>query len=444
MPSPKSASKSGPHHARFLRSHKVLRATGMVVTAALVLVGSAAVATYVDFQNSLDVSDVSNLVDDVPAAPRDPDDPFAGQALNILVMGTDYRDAANAAIAGEEDGMRSDTTFVVHVSGDRTRIEIVSIPRDSLVNIPACNLSDGTTTKPRKNAMFNEAFSIGSGGGDDMVGAAACTITTVQSLTGLQITDHVVVKMNGVVDVVNALDGVRMCLPEPVKGGKDSPELNLPAGDQKLNGDQAIAFVRARKGTGMGLELGSDLARIPRQQAFIDSMLREVLSKNIITNAPQLYAMIKAVLSSVSASPSLAGLDSLAGLAFSLKDINTNEIVFTELPIAEAPTDKQRVVWTKDAQAIWDRMAADEPPPGHETPAPPTDPRDDAAAGGGATGEAGAPAGDAGAGAGGDAGAPTGDAGTPATPPDAGAGAGTETVPEPPKTPDPRLPGVCP
>ncbi|MFD6093237.1 LCP family protein [Oerskovia sp. NPDC060338] len=371
MPSPKSASKSGPHHARSQRSHKALRVVGMVATGCLAFAGTAAAAMYVDFQSSVVVSDVSNLVEGAsPEPPRDPDDPFAGKALNILVMGTDYRDAENAAIAGEEEGMRSDTTFVVHVSGDRTRMEVVSIPRDSLVDIPSCNLSDGSTSKPRKATMFNEAFQIGAGQDDDLVGAAACTITTVQSLTGLTITDHVVLKMNGVVGVVNAIGGVTMCLPEPMKESPRYGTLDLPAGQTTLNGDQAISFLRARHGTGMGLEMGSDLSRIPRQQAFIDSMLREVLSKNLITNAPELYGMIKAVLSSVSASPSLAGLDSLAGLAFSLKDIDTNEIVFTELPVIDAPTNKNRVVWTMDAQAIWDRMAADEPPPGHETPAP--------------------------------------------------------------------------
>ncbi|RXR26427.1 LytR family transcriptional regulator [Oerskovia turbata] len=400
----------------------------MLTTAAFVFVGSAAVATYVDFQSALDVSDVSDLVVGAsPEPPRDPDDPFAGQALNILVMGTDYRDAENAAIAGEEEGMRSDTTFVVHVSGDRTRMEVVSIPRDSLVTIPSCNLTDGSTTKARKNAMFNEAFQIGAGNDDDMIGAAACTISTVQSLTGLTITDHVVLKMNGVVGVVDAIGGVTMCLPEPMKESPRYGTLDLPAGRTTLDGNQSISFLRARHGTGMGLEMGSDLSRIPRQQAFIDSMLREVLSKNLITNAPQLYSMIKAVLSSVSASPNLAGLDSLAGLAFSLKDIDTNEIVFTELPVVEAPTDKNRVVWTKDAQAIWDRMAADTPPPGHETPAP-TDPRDDATV---------PDVPDAGAGT--DTGTDPGAGG------DTGAGTTGGDAPVAPAEPaqDPRLPGVC-
>ena len=141
------------------------------------------------------------------------------------------------------------------------------------------------------------------------------------------------------------------------------------------------------------------------------------------------------MLSSVSASPNLAGLDSLAGLAFSLKDIEPSEIVFTELPIAEAPTDKYRVVWTKDAQAIWDRMAADERPPGHEKV--PTDPRDDATVPGTGTGTGTATEGDTGAATGGDSGV--------ATDGDAGAATGeTGTVaPAAPPEDAPRLPGVC-
>ena len=433
MPSPKTASNSGPHHARSQRTHKVLRATGLVTTAVLAFGVVGGAAAYMDWQSAVTVSDVSALVDSPsePEAPRDPDDPYAGKALNILVMGTDYRDEENAELAGAEDGMRSDTTFVVHISGDRSRIEVVSIPRDSLVDIPACNLSDGRTTRKQNDAMFNSAFEIGSGGVDDMVGAAACTITTVQELTGLTITDHVVVKMTGVIGVVDALGGVRMCFPEPVVGGSHSRDLNIAAGEQVLDGRTSISFLRARKGSGMGLEMGSDLARIARQQAFLDSMMRELLSKNIITDTPQLYGLIKAVLSSISASPNLAGLDSLAGLAFSLKDIKPSEIVFTPLPVVEAPNDKNRVVWTKDAQAIWDRMAADEPPPGHETPAPTDTPADTGAVAPEAGAGAAAP--DAGAAAP-DAGAATGGAVPPA---DTGATAPVTPAP-------PLLEGVCP
>ncbi|MCB7136451.1 LCP family protein [Cellulosimicrobium marinum] len=369
----------GPHHARALRSHRVARAIGLVVTGALSFAAVAGAAVYLDLRSKVTVSDVSDLVVGGPTVepPKDPDDPFAGRALNILVMGTDFRDAENAAIAGSEEGMRSDTTFIAHVSGDRTRMEVVSIPRDSLVDLPACKLPDGSMSQPH-NAMFNSAFEIGSGGVDDIDHAAACTITAVQELTGIPITNHVVVKMTGVIGVVDALDGVTMCFPEDVVGGAHSPGLNIEAGERTIDGSTAIDYLRARQGQGMGLEMGSDLARIERQQGFIDAMVRQILAQNIITNSPQLYGVIEAVLSSISADPSIADPAALAGLAFSLRTINPSEVVFTELPVVDSPRDPNRVEWTAEADAIWERIVADEPPPGHEDT---TDPRDDATSG---------------------------------------------------------------
>lgn len=340
----------------------------LLVVAAVTLVGVAAAAVYLDLRDQIGVSDVSGLVD-VPE-PADPDDPFTGRSLNILLLGTDLRGGENTEIAGAGDGgMRSDTTMLVHISGDRSRIEVVSIPRDSLVEIPSCELPDGSESGA-SYGMFNSAFTIGGGAEEDLTYAAACAISAVQSLTDVPVTNHMVVQMDGVVDVVDALGGVRMCLPEPLVQDPAYGRFELPAGEQTLDGRQAIGFLRARHGTGLGLEQGSDLTRIARQQAFVDSLVRQVLDQNVVTNSPQLYRTIRAVLGAISADPSLADPAALAGLAFSIRDIDPADIVFTELPVVAAPTDPNRVVWTEDAAAIWARLAADEPPPGRETPAP--------------------------------------------------------------------------
>jgi LCP family protein required for cell wall assembly len=340
----------------------------LFVVGAVTLAGAAAAAVYLDLKDEIGVSDVSGLVE-VPK-PADPDDPFTGRSLNILLLGTDLRGGENTEIAGAGDGgMRSDTTMLVHVSGDRSRIEVVSIPRDSLVEIPSCELPDGSESGATYG-MFNSAFTIGGGAEEDLTYAAACAISAVQSLTDVPVTNHMVVQMDGVVDVVDALGGVRMCLPEPLVQDPAYGRFELPAGEQTLDGRQAIGFLRARHGTGLGLEQGSDLTRIARQQAFVDSLVRQVLDQNVVTNSPQLYRTIRAVLGAISADPSLADPAALAGLAFSIRDIDPADIVFTELPVVAAPTDPNRVVWTEDATAIWARLAADEPPPGRETPAP--------------------------------------------------------------------------
>lgn len=354
----------------------------LFVVGGLAFVASGGAAAYLDFKHQIGVSDVSGLVQGPTPSPADPDDPFTGRSLNILVLGTDLRGGENTEIAGAGDGgMRSDTTMLVHISGDRKRIEVVSIPRDSLVDIPSCKLPDGTESGATYG-MFNGAFTIGGGAEEDLTYAAACAISAVQTLTGVPVTNHMVVKMDGVVDVVDALGGVRMCLPEPLVQDPDYGRFELPAGEQTLDGRQAIGYLRARHGTGLGLEVGSDLTRIERQQAFVDALVRQVLHQNVVTSSPRLYRTIRATLHAISADPGLADPAALAGLAYSIRNIDPAEIVFTELPVVAAPSDPNRVVWTEDATAIWERMAADEPPPGHETPSPST-----SAGGGGASGE---------------------------------------------------------
>ncbi|GAA1711973.1 LCP family protein [Isoptericola hypogeus] len=360
--------RTPPRHAHALVTHGVIRTTALVATGLVALVGVAAVASFVDLRSQIGVSDVEPLLGDdtdrppAVAAEQDPSDPFAGKALNILVMGTDFRDEANAEIAGAGDEFHSDTTLLVHVSGDRSRIEAVSIPRDSLVDIPSCRLPGGGQTAAQPGAMFNTAFTLGGGADKDVTGAAACTIRTVESLTDVRVTDHVVVEMTGVIGVVDAIGGVTMCLPEPVVGRK--VDLDLDKGKQKLDGYTAINFLRARQGEGMGLEIGSDLKRIERQQAFFDATMREILSQNVITDSPRLYRMVREILGSISTSPDLASPAALAGLAWSVRDLEPGRIVFTSVPVVEAPTDPNRVVWTSEADEIWERIRADEAPPG--------------------------------------------------------------------------------
>ncbi len=383
---------------------------------ALAFVAAGGAAAYLDLKQQIGVSDVSGLVKG-PTPSADPDDPFTGRSLNILIMGTDLRGGENTEIAGAGDGgMRSDTTMLVHISGDRSRIEVVSIPRDSLVDIPSCELPDGGESGATYG-MFNSAFTIGGGAEEDLTYAAACTISAVQTLTDVPVTNHMVVKMDGVVEVVEALGGVRMCLPEPLVQDPAYGRFELPAGEQTLDGRQAIGFLRARHGTGLGLEQGSDLTRIERQQAFVDALVRQVLDQNVVTNSPRLYRTIQAVLRAISADPGLADPAALAGLAFSIRDIDPAQIVFTELPVVAAPSDPNRVVWTEDATAIWERIAADEPPPGTAPPSP------------SATGSAGGASGD-----------PSGQ-GT-----DAGAGEDGGETPSDGASPSPSaslLPGVC-
>lgn len=329
------------------------------MTAAVVSFGATGAATaYVRQENNIQTHDVTQLLGEdrpVRTEPVDPTDPNAGQPLNILLMGSDVRDGQNAAIGGEVEGMRSDTAIVLHISADRQRMDLVSIPRDSHVEIPACERSDGTTSRARET-RFNEAFSIGSESGE-VSDAAACTIRTVESLTGVFIDGWVVVDFAGFVDMVDSLGGIPLCIPNDMKSPKAG--LDITAGNHVLDGTTALAFARARTGTGVGD--GSDTNRLGRQQQLLAATANQVLSKNLLTDFAALYRFLNAATRSLTADPTTGNIPNLAGLAFSLRSIPSGNITFMTVPFGAYAADPNQVVWTDEADSIWANMAADQP-----------------------------------------------------------------------------------
>ena len=244
------------HSRRPALRHPAWRVVALVALAVPLFAASAAGFTYARLNGNIDTADDVDqyLGTQRPTPSASPDplvDGFAGRPLNILVMGIDARDGDNANFAGQFPGQRSDSTFLVHLSADRSRVDIVSVPRDSLVKIPACKLKDGSETAPRPFEMFNAAFDIGSGPDLDLTTAAACTRKTFEQDTGVRTDEHIVIKMDGVRDVINTLGGVPFCLPEAM----DSPKARLKAsaGKHVFTGQQAIGFLRSRTGTGNGL-----------------------------------------------------------------------------------------------------------------------------------------------------------------------------------------------
>ena len=329
------------------------------MTAAVVSFGATGAATaYVRQENNIQTHDVTQLLGEdrpVRTEPVDPTDPNAGQPLNILLMGSDVRDGQNAAIGGEVEGMRSDTAIVLHISADRQRMDLVSIPRDSHVEIPACERSDGTTSRAR-DTRFNEAFSIGSESGE-VSDAAACTIRTVESLTGVFIDGWVVVDFAGFVDMIDSLGGIPLCIPNDMKSPKAG--LDITAGNHVLDGTTALAFARARTGTGVGD--GSDTNRLGRQQQLLAATANQVLSKNLLTDFAALYRFLNAATRSLTADPTTGNIPNLAGLAFSLRSIPSGNITFMTVPFGAYAADPNQVVWTDEADTIWANMAADQP-----------------------------------------------------------------------------------
>lgn len=353
-----SSSQQVPvRHATRSPGHPVLRYVGLSL-AAVAAFGLVFAQTYKSkIESAITTENISGLLGpDRPAAQGNPSDPTAGQAVNILLMGSDSREGSNANIGGKESGKRNDTTLIMHIAADRSRVELVSIPRDTMVNLSQCQRSDGTTQKAYFG-QFNEAFGNGARGTDLNSDGAACTIRTVEGLTGIRIDHFAVIDFQGFVNMVNAVNGVPMCIPKQYADPYSGTYLN--PGPQVLDGGQAVAYVRMRHGKNVS---GSDLDRIDRQQQFLKNLASKVLSADMLYRPQDITNFIKATAGSLTVDDDLGDLDFLAGLAFSLRGLDpSGGIVMATAPVETYPADHNRVQFSKKATQIWQALATDQP-----------------------------------------------------------------------------------
>ena len=271
-------------------------------------------------------------------------DSFDGRAVNILVVGTDSRSGASGELgAGDEDevpGLRNDSTMVIHVSADRSRVQIVSIPRDTLVDIPSCKHRDGTISEPTSDDMFNNAMVYGADGGDapeDIGPGIACVKSTVEKLSDMTIDAFMVVDFAGFVRMIDALGGVWFNIPERIDD--DSAQLYIDAGCWKLSGTHALAYMRSRKAQGDG----SDISRIGRQQQLISAMLRELQAKDYVADSGALLTFLQAAIQAVNVSPNLGDASADASLLINvLQKVDRSNIQFVTMPVAEPSWDPNR------------------------------------------------------------------------------------------------------
>ena len=236
-PSPTRAlsPRARPHPsagARVKKKHTVGKVLLGVSLALALVTGLGVAVLYRHLNGNLNVLDVTAQLENRPdkkevEGPKEP--------LNVLVMGSDTRDGAGNNIDNlTGGGARSDTTILLHVSADRKRAYGVSIPRDSLVTRPDCKTKGGETIPGGTDVMWNDAFSVGG---------PACTIQQFEQITGVYIDHFVVVDFAGFEDMVDAIDGVEVCIPEDI--ADPAHGINIPAGTREIAGARG-AQLRAR------------------------------------------------------------------------------------------------------------------------------------------------------------------------------------------------------
>ena len=369
-------SSAKPRHG--VKKHTGLRVTLIVITAIILIIAGGVTYAWFDLNGRLDNQDVDHMLStDRPStftpttAPsvKYPGDPFAGSPVNILVMGTDSREGGNSGVSGDDPGgMRSDTTFIAHVSADRSRIDVVSIPRDTLITIPQCTDDDGNLIDAAGwgNMGFNAAFGFGVADGGSIAAGAACAIRAVEEMSDVRIDAYVVVDFMGFIEVVDSVGGLDVTLLCPIYS-REAGGLDLPEGQVHLDGIEAVNLARARTGDGLGG--GSDLERINRQHLLFNALVDKVYAMNYVTDFPKLYSLVGAVIGSLTTNLG-SNLADIAGFAFSLKNLNTSNINFDTVPVSDAGDRVHVVLRTVAAEPIWEALRTDTYLPGFEPAAP--------------------------------------------------------------------------
>lgn len=348
--------RAAAHLSQGAQPRTLVRVVLLAILAVVLALGSAAASAYNDLQSNITQENVDHLLgtDRPTTTTPDPEDPSAGRALNILVLGSDVRTGAEAE---EVEGMRADTTMLFHISADRSRVEVISIPRDTLVDMPSCTVmnsddpNDTYETGAMYDVMFNAAFSYGGMQGQ-VASAAACSMRTVESMTGIYLDGFVVVDFTSFTALVDSLGGIPMYFEEDMHD--DYAGLDVPAGCRLLDGTQALALARARYQLGDG----SDISRIGRQQELVTAMINSIMEMNLLGNATQLYKVLDVATASLTTSEGFGDLTNLVGLANSLKNISTDNITFVTMPWV---SEGSRVRPAEAATTLWNAVANDHP-----------------------------------------------------------------------------------
>lgn len=281
---------------------------------AVVLVSGAAVVGYAVWDIASSVKPGVALIGETEGPPPDIGS-FEG-GLNLLLVGSDSGEGDPSY--GRRGETLNDVTILLHISADHTNATVVSFPRDLFVRIPSCPRENGNGSwGAQSSAKINVALAYGG---------LACVVQTVTDLTGLNIPFAAKIEFNGVIEMSNAIGGVTVCVASPIRDGQIG--FNLDAGQQSLEGWNALMFLRSR----YGVNGGTDLGRISNQQVFMSALVRQVKDKQTLTDPLKVYGLAKAAVDNMEVSNSLRNPLTLASIALALKDIPAEHIQLIQYP----------------------------------------------------------------------------------------------------------------
>lgn len=293
----------------------------------------------------------------------------AALPLNILVLGSDSRaTAADCRIGGDCNVHNStsasqvagsgnaDVEMLVHLAADRKTASVVSIPRDTIVDLPPCTNPVTGHVSPARRDRINSSLADGPD----------CTVAAVHRLTGLKIDHFVEIDFAGVITMSNAIGGVQICVNNNVYDPYS--HLKLSAGTHTLQGLSALEFLRTRHGFGDG----SDIGRTEAQHLFLAAMLKHIDSAATLLNPVALYRLADAATKAITVDQGLGSVAELVTLAQQLNNIPAAHIDFVTMPTIPNPQNWATVLPAPGARELFQRIAEGQPAPASGGPSSPT------------------------------------------------------------------------
>ncbi|MGW0122413.1 LCP family protein [Streptomyces sp. NPDC003327] len=280
--------------------------------------------------------------------------PQAGHGMNVLVVGTDGRDRITAEEKakyrlGGAPCHCTDTVMLVHISEDRDRASVVSLPRDSYAEMPEhtdLNSGEKHSAHPVKlNAAYAE-------------GGPALTVRTVESMTGVKIDHYLEVDFTSFMRTVDAVGGVEICTTRPVKDAYTG--LDLAAGTHELDGGRALQYVRSRHVDG-----AADIGRMQRQQKFLAALIERTTSGGVLFNPVRFREVATTMLGSVRADEDF-GTDQMLALAKGMRGFTPASSEFVSVPVGDMDFEVKgigsTVKWdAAKAQKLFQALREDRP-----------------------------------------------------------------------------------
>ena len=365
-----------PHHGRRRVMFAGRALAAVIAVLALALTGGA-------WQWQSSKNNMLNRVSALDPGSRDILDPNAQFGdENFLIVGVDSRFGENSDMgAGDTEvagGARSDTVMLVNIPANRERVVVVSFPRDLAITPIECEAWDPQTGEygpvwdeesqsygPEEvytETKLNSAYSFGG---------PKCLVKVIQKLSGLSVNRFMAVDFAGFSKMVDAIGGVEVCSTTPLEDYELGTVLPT-AGRQIIDGHTALNYVRARQVT---TEINGDYGRIKRQQLFLSSLLRSMISKEVFFSLSKLNNVVNLFIDDSYVDN--IGTKELVDLGQSIQGVAAGRITFLTVPTTGYMDDYgNEHLRDDDTRAIFDAIINDDPLPGEKnadnTPVPQT------------------------------------------------------------------------